>query len=200
MDIIQFTSPDHDHTIVSLHDPEHTDAGGAVYLDGEWVTGGAYDDFYPGCYGIHEWGDFRSQDGLVNAMYMILTERGKSVTIVKPECHFDMDSCEHRLGPAPEPVVVEKPKSPPQTKLSKKDLKTLKNLNQALEVIDSVSMMIGDGEGLAETLERLDYEWRNEEGHEQALAALEGFLDEIDWRKWHTVVRSLKKTTQWDGR
>jgi len=105
MDLSQFLSPNHDHTIVALHE-DNRSSGGAVFLDGKLVMQGADDDFYPCFPGNFKWGfkwgfKWNSQTTLVEAIHKTLTEQGQTVAIVWPQCYLDLNVCQFRLGSNP---------------------------------------------------------------------------------------------------
>lgn len=175
-----------DHTITVKLDPDNHDWGGAVYLDDDLVMAGDYHDFYPGCHGITKYGDFHGPESLVTAIKCKLLEQGKTVQVVRPECHFD-DIGNLIDGPRPK---VSAPVSPPaqeKHKLSDEDRAALKEFDEALNEVDRIMSRLYDDvimEGLY--------------GLEEVEETYLDFEESLQWRKYHAFIRAIKKTTDFE--
>lgn len=68
-----------------------------VLIDGEFVMGGNFWDFYPGCHGINEYGDFNGYRSLTNAIERKLRREG---------CNTEMVEIEYKYGTPVTPIVL----------------------------------------------------------------------------------------------
>lgn len=59
-----------------------------VWVEDECVMVGNYWDFYPGCHGIHKYGEFKGPFSLARAIERALKNRGEEVVIVRKEGKF----------------------------------------------------------------------------------------------------------------
>lgn len=174
-----------DHIITVRTDENLPDWGGQVLLDGKNVMSGDSGDFYPGCHGITQYGDFNSIETLVTAIKCTLLEEGKTVAVEYPLCRWDEDNyvLEDVKESKPSEPVSE-PSEPTKTWLSSSLKARLEELDKVLTRASDIMTDLSEG-----------CELEDEAGFEVS-EALEAFSDSISWRKYHAFLQALKKHSE----
>lgn len=72
-----------------LYEVDYSCDMAAVSLNGECIMEGNFGDFYPGCHGIEEWGDFNSPIQLYRNIRDILLKRGEKVYVEQKEYKYE---------------------------------------------------------------------------------------------------------------